>query len=424
MLHRPSLYEASTDRDETVSPTAGTGIAIAFPLFAVAAALAGTTIAAEPISGSPWIVLLIAVSAVYGSIPFPMGKRSLYIFGQPTIVLAGFIGGPLVGLAAGIAPNLTEPHGVWRRRAAYAGLDGLQGVLAGFWGLAVASGEVGLEVGLAFACAWALMISATGRALAQLTRRSLETHRLAFDTGCEGLEFLLVSPLLVLSARESATHPGLVVLAAGSLLAITTIGWAAHRHHTQALERERLRATTDPLTGAVNRAAFEAVLERHHTRVLNGDRPSALFVVDLDRLKRINDTHRHATGDNVLRELVRRFHEHVRPGDVVGRWGGDELIVLAPGLDALDATAELGERLRRVVFAELFQTDAGPLRVSVSIGATLLDGATTAEQTVDRADQALYEAKRRRNRVVVLRPVEAPERVPRPLAALVTERVG
>ena len=157
--------------------------------------------------------------------------------------------------------------------------------------------------------------------------------------------------------------------------------------------------------------------------MLNGDRPSALFVVDLDRLKRINDTHRHVTGDHVLRELVRRFHEHVRPGDVVGRWGGDELIVLAPGLDALDRAAELGERLRRVVFGELFETDAGPLRVSVSIGATLLDGATTAEQTVDRADQALYEAKRRRNRVVVLRPVEAPERVPRPLAALVTERV-
>ena len=178
------------------------------PAVRVAAALAGTTIAAEPISGSPWIVLLIAVSAAYGYISFPTGKRSLYIFGQPTIVLAGFIGGPLVGLAAGVAPNLTESHGVWRRRAAYAGLDGLQGVLAGFWGLAVARGEIGLEAGLAFACAWALMISATGRVLAQLTRRSLETHRLAFDTGCEALEFLLVSPLLVLSARESCHSPG------------------------------------------------------------------------------------------------------------------------------------------------------------------------------------------------------------------------
>jgi diguanylate cyclase (GGDEF)-like protein len=392
-----------------VSPVAGTSVAIAFPLIAAATALAGTALATETISGSRWILLLVPIVAAYGWISIPTGRRSLYTFGQPTIVLAGFIGGPLVGLLAGVAPNLTEPHGVWRRRAAYAGLDGLQGVFAGFWGLAVANGEVGLDAGLALACVWALMISATGRMITQFTRSSVRAPRLALDTGCELLEFLLVSPLLVLSARQSADHPGLVVLACGSLLAITVAVWMTHRHHTRALWRERLRADTDPLTGALSRSAFHAALAREHTRVLNGDRPAAIFIADLDLLKRINDTHRHVTGDQVLRELVLRLQEQLRPGDLVGRWGGDEFIVLAPGLERLAAAAELGERMRRAVFARNFATDVGELRVTVSIGGTLLDGAATAEEAIDRADQALYRAKGRRNRVVALRPPAARE---------------
>lgn len=364
------------------------------------------------------MLALIAIMGAYGLVSVSTGKRSLYTFGQPTIVLAGFIGGPLVGLLAGVAPNLTEPHGVWRRRSAYAGLDGLQGVFAGFWGLAVANGEVTIEVGLVFACAWALMISATGRLLTQFTRSTLRAPRLAFDTACEALEFVLVSPLLLLSARESAERPGLVVLAAGSLLAIAAAGWATHRHHTRALERERIRANTDPLTGALSRAAFHGLLERQRTRVLNGDRAAALFVADLDRFKRINDRYRHVTGDQVLREAVQRLQESVRPGDVVGRWGGDELIVLAPGLDQLDAAVELAERLRRAVFAEPFTTDAGWLSVTISVGGTLIDGSSSAEGAVDRADQALYEAKRRRNRIVVRRPVPTDDPVQRQRVAV------
>ena len=409
-LARFSSFDDAPTRDrETVSPVAGTSVAIAFPLLAVAAALAGTAAAAGPISGSRWVLVLVPIVAVYGWISVSTGRGSLYTFGQPTIVLAGFIGGPLVGLLAGVAPNLTESHGVWRRRAAYAGLDGLQGAFAGFWGLAVANGVIGLEAGLGLACAWALMISATGRLVATFTRGTLRAPRLAFGTGCELVEYLLVSPLLVLSARQSVDNPGLVVLASASLLAITVVGWVTHRHHTSALGRERLRADTDALTGALSRSAFHSALAREHARVLNGDRPAAIFVTDLDRLKRINDTHRHVTGDQVLRELVLRLQDHLRPGDLLGRWGGDEFIVLAPGLDRRAAAAELAERMRRAVFGTLFATDVGDLRVSISIGGTLLDGAVTAEEAIDCADQALYRAKRRRNRVVVLGPPPAPE---------------
>jgi diguanylate cyclase (GGDEF)-like protein len=207
-----------------------------------------------------------------------------------------------------------------------------------------------------------------------------------------------------------------------ALLGAAAVAWAAHRHHTRALTRERLRADTDPLTRALSRSAFLALLERQHARVANGDPPAAVLLADIDRFKRINDTYRHVTGDRVLQEVVGRLERAVRPGDVVGRWGGDELVVLAPGLDRLENAIELAERLRRAIFAECFETDTGPLRVSLSVGATLLDGGASAEETVDRADQALYRAKRRRNTVVGIQPVPAPEQFPLGQPALVAGR--
>ncbi len=162
----------------------------------------------------------------------------------------------------------------------------------------------------------------------------------------------------------------------------------------------------------MSRAAFQALLERQHARVVKGDPPAAVFVADIDRFKRINDTFRHVTGDAVLQEAVARLQQSVRPGDVVARWGGDEFIVLAPGLDTVRAAADLAERLRRAFFGTLFETDAEALRVTLSIGGTLLYGAVSPDEAIDRADQALYRAKTRRNRAVVLGPPPAPEPAP------------
>ena len=207
-----------------------------------------------------------------------------------------------------------------------------------------------------------------------------------------------------------------------AVLGAAAVAWAAHRHHTRALTRERLRADTDPLTRALTRSAFLGFLERQHVRVAHGGPPAAVLLADIDRFKRVNDTYRHVTGDRVLQEIVSRLERAVRPGDIIGRWGGDELVVLAPGLDRIESAVELAERLRRAVFAERFETDAGPLRVTLSIGATLLDGHASAEQAVDRADQALYRAKRRRNTVVGIQPVPAPELVALGKPALVASR--
>jgi diguanylate cyclase (GGDEF)-like protein len=231
---------------------------------------------------------------------------------------------------------------------------------------------------------------------------------------------LAVGALLAGMALAADEMTGYRWLAA--IVGAAAVAWAAHRHHTHALSRERLRADTDPLTQALTRSAFLAFLERQHVRVENGGPPAAVLMADIDRFKPINDTYRHVTGDRVLREIVSRLERAVRPGDIVGRWGGDELVVLAPGLDRIESAVELGERLRRAVFAERFETDAGALRVTLSIGATLLDGHASAEQTVDRADQALYRAKRRRNTVVGLQPVATPEHVALGKPALVTGR--
>jgi diguanylate cyclase (GGDEF)-like protein len=221
-------------------------------------------------------------------------------------------------------------------------------------------------------------------------------------------------------ALAGDTVPGYRWVAA--VLSAMAVAWAAHSHHTRALSRERSRADTDPLTRALSRSAFHELLERHHARALNGGQPAAVLLADVDRFKRINDRYRHVTGDRVLKEIVARLESHARPGDVVGRWGGDELIVLAPGVDRLERATELGERLRRAVYAEAFETDAGPIRVTLSIGASLLDGRTSPEETVDQADQALYRAKRRRNTVVGVQLVRPQQRVPLGQPALVAGR--
>jgi diguanylate cyclase (GGDEF)-like protein len=256
-----------------------------------------------------------------------------------------------------------------------------------------------------------------GGSLPRFSRFENEEIRDRDTAGVSAVTFPLLSvgallAGMALAAEEISGYRWVV-----ALLGAGAVAWAAHRHHTRAVTRERLRADTDPLTRALTRSAFLAFLERQQARVANGGTPAAVLLADIDRFKRVNDTYRHVTGDRVLQEVVSRLEHAVRPGDVVGRWGGDELVVLAPGLDRIEGAIELGERLRRAVFAERFETDAGPLRVTLSIGATLLDGGTSAEATVDRADQALYRAKRRRNTVVGIQPIREEQPVPlRPAA--------
>jgi diguanylate cyclase (GGDEF)-like protein len=160
-------------------------------------------------------------------------------------------------------------------------------------------------------------------------------------------------------------------------------------------------ARSDPLTGLANRrhldeqlAAHAASAERHHHDL-------SVAVVDIDNFKTVNDTFGHNAGDTVLREVARRIAGSARVEDVVGRWGGEEFIVILPHCD-IDGATVVSERIRRAVAATPIRSEHGiAIPVTVSIGCT----GGTDDVVVERADAALYAAKKGgRNRTVILEP--------------------
>lgn len=123
-------------------------------------------------------------------------------------------------------------------------------------------------------------------------------------------------------------------------------------------------------------------------------------MIDVDHFKRVNDEFGHVTGDHVLRELARRLAAGIREGDLLARYGGEELALLLPDTD-LAAALELCERLRAEVAATSFESHRGPVPVTVSVGVSAFRDDVTGAALVDRADGQLYTAKSSgRDRVV------------------------
>ncbi len=162
-------------------------------------------------------------------------------------------------------------------------------------------------------------------------------------------------------------------------------------------------AVTDPLTGIANRRAFFEQAHRALVSAQHRSHPLAILMIDIDRFKKINDTYGHQTGDEVIQEVVARILTRLRVDDILGRYGGEEFALVAPHLPP-DAAEGLAERLRQAVAEEPFETTHGPLPVTVSVGVVSHTpgpvDTSPLRDLVDRADQALYEAKRTgKNRV-------------------------
>ena len=156
----------------------------------------------------------------------------------------------------------------------------------------------------------------------------------------------------------------------------------------------RHQAQTDPLTGLLNRAAFEAMLPDHLD--LESGLGCGLLFCDLDGFKAINDTMGHAAGDAVLLEIARRLSGTVRGGDLVARLGGDEFVVLLPALGAIQVRA-LAARVERTV-ARPIRLAEGQARVGVSVGVRVATPGEDPTAVLADADAAMYEVKRRRHR--------------------------
>lgn len=177
-------------------------------------------------------------------------------------------------------------------------------------------------------------------------------------------------------------------------------------------------AEFDPLTGVLNRRAIEVRLRVAYADACHAQHPLAVLFLDLDHFKRVNDTHGHAAGDAVLAIAVAEMQAELRERDWLGRYGGEEFLVVLPNAAELVAR-NVAERIRqRVADSPVRQGDI-ELRLTVSIGIAILDqNSPTVEALIEHADSALYRAKAQgRNRVVQHVPGE-------PLEATTAHRRG
>jgi len=163
----------------------------------------------------------------------------------------------------------------------------------------------------------------------------------------------------------------------------------------RAREREEFerRATFDNLTGVLNRRGLDDALRHEQVRSLRTETPLSVLMIDLDRFKQLNDEHGHQAGDAALIHVACALGAAVRKSDYVGRYGGDEFLVILPGT-AGDAAAALAARLRKVRLPELRLGDGREHFIQVSIGEATLALGDTLETLVERADRAMYRVKR------------------------------
>jgi two-component system cell cycle response regulator len=170
----------------------------------------------------------------------------------------------------------------------------------------------------------------------------------------------------------------------------------------QAREELREQATHDALTGLLNRAAVFDALQTELVRASRERRPISVLMVDLDFFKQINDTHGHQRGDSVLNEAAQRMKSCARRYDSLGRYGGEEFLIVLPGCDGAAALAQ-AERLRESLASTPFTASAGAVRVTCSIGISWRAEPSPGDTDglIREADEALYTAKHRgRDRVV------------------------
>lgn len=170
------------------------------------------------------------------------------------------------------------------------------------------------------------------------------------------------------------------------------------------LEEENI---TDSLMDIYNRRYLDRRLADEVARARRYNMPLSILMIDIDHFKRINDTHGHQVGDQILRHLGKLITDTVRTTDIVARYGGEEIVVIAPNSSA-DTAARLAERLRMAVESATLATDQSqdekrPIRITVSIGVAFFGkDISDARTLIHRADEALYSAKNEgRNCVVV-----------------------
>jgi len=233
-----------------------------------------------------------------------------------------------------------------------------------------------------------------------------------FDGGTviRGLSALKIFPLtagetvvgtLVCGSRD----PGALGESAQKELAMLALQAAEALVRTRLYESAERLATTDGLTGVLNRRTFNLQLQSRLREALRYNRPLSLVLLDVDHFKKVNDTYGHPAGDVVLRGIAALAQKQARETDIVARYGGEEMALILPETDAQGAHA-IAERIRNAAASGTHATEQGNIQVTVSIGLATWPGpGDSAEELLEAADKALYRAKQAgRNRVAAANP--------------------
>jgi diguanylate cyclase len=255
----------------------------------------------------------------------------------------------------------------------------LAAIFIGTMSIVFAFGSLRIELRTAL-LSWFVAFAATGVFLALPSRPSLG---LVDPTRAE-VALLCVSFALIALRTTLLGYYG-----SAMRMRLYRINWALGRAKRDA---EQL-AASDPLTGAMSRRAILPLIEKALKRVARTGNPACVAMIDLDWFKSVNDRFGHLAGDQVLRRVVECIRACSRESDAVGRYGGEEFVLLLPGADQ-HAGARLIERIRSAVAAADWSGIGPNLKVSVSCGMASVRAADTVDEVLARADQALYEAKR------------------------------
>jgi diguanylate cyclase (GGDEF)-like protein len=225
-------------------------------------------------------------------------------------------------------------------------------------------------------------------------RAPTERRQLATRAGRDRLAAWLEIPPAGLAAlpRES-------VEALCALLDVASLASSQGRQYRreaaslrQAARRLRDLANQDSLTGLANRRAVEERLASEWDRATRYDRPLAVLMGDLDDLKAVNDSYGHAVGDALLQQVATVMRINLRSGDLAGRFGGDEFVVICPETDH-EAAALVANKLNRALSDATIDTPLGKLGIRISIGWAIAAGADGPAGLLRRADEVLYEVK-------------------------------
>lgn len=214
--------------------------------------------------------------------------------------------------------------------------------------------------------------------------------------------FYLIYPLAVLfmSLRIAREHEGLAALAVGlSFICSSARLLVTQQRLLQTKDALRREASHDSLTGLWNHKIILEILHRELLRAERDRQPVGVIMVDVDHFKAINDSRGHAAGDDVLRIIASGIAAMVRPYDSVGRYGGEEFLIIAPSC-GMGETWELAERVRTHVSSCSIMAGGSHVKITLSLGVAIGEAAADMEKVLHASDTAMYQAKRAgRNRV-------------------------